>query len=1100
MLQTFIKLYSVLALCCCALLPSCTFSKKISETSAPGNGQIVIGANAPETERYAARELRRYLYQLSGEHLPIRPDTAGAKGPSFVVGTPATNPRIAGLIQDGRLVLTPDDPGPQGYVLKHLVHGGEASLVIAGTESIGCLYGVYGLLDDHYNIGFYPAGDILPETRNPLTLPRVDERKTPAMAIRGFLPWTNFPQSATVFSWEDWKFVLDQCAKMRMNFIHIHNYNKTQGHYPHRYTEHNEMFHSFSYKGVRQRPWMPSAATGHPWCMPGWDVKQYRFGAVDLFDDYDFGADCTLHNESYSNDETFLKGSSEFQKVIQYAHARGIKIGLGLDIDLVPRDLGAQPDDPEIIESRVAQIVNDYPDLDYLLCFQSEKHSAWTSDEYKKWRFIFTRLYEEIGKRSPHTRLAVSGWGLNPKSIESLPEDVICAPIARYGASFENGAIYGDREYWGCPWMETDGNCSQHYYPYACHLSTTMASYQKRAPNMKGLYCLTWRISDAIEPKLSYIAKAPWDAENKYRTSRDVYLEYAQRCYGARAAPALTDIINENEAFAEDHGECRQIPVFTGSDRKALQRPIIDIGTLSFYSGSESRAVLTVPASRKNPKYGATLGVKMPKNGEPYATGISTGNWIQYDVAFPQAVSTLVIRAKAARDCEIELRHNSFNGPLLGKGTAPASKDWGTVTLPIQKRQGKQRLILRLLGCEMNDREKVKEQLAIIDRQRALIKHPGARFRLQLLRDRLAGVQAYLDMDRHFPAISWEALPGAFEPWVQSFRDRVYDISSLGNIMSIQHRFVKERYVVKEEKMRAAQTVKAPGDVQARGTKTGAVIRWQNRQPEARGYHVYRDGRRLNAELIAHPAMKYTDQASGNFRYQVSAVDRQGREGPRSVPSRCPAGHADRKAPRIVVISPPTSLMPGQGLEVKARVLDDRSYGCISAQLCYRRPGRNRWQVIPMERRTKAIFGARIPGAEMTEAGLEYHVQATDGDNTGVYPATAPQLNLTAVAWHWPDRASPPPLKAVTLSEQTLTWHKPAPDVFWIRIYRSRRPDFEPGPANALTYVPAGITRFKDNGLDWDGQPLTGTWYYRLATQDKSDNESKATRAVGIQW
>jgi len=765
---------------------------------------------------------------------------------------------------------------------------------------------------------------------------------------------------------------------------------------------------------------------------------------------------------------------------------------------LIPRDYGVEPNDPEIIESRVTQITNDYPDLDYLLCFQSEKHSTWTSDEYKQWRHIFGRLYEEIGKRSPHTRLAVSGWGLNPKSIETLPEDVICAPIARYGASFENGQIYGNREYWGCPWLETDGNCSQHYYPYACHLSTTIASYQKRAPNMKGLYCLTWRISDAIEPKLSYIAKAPWDTENKYKSSHDVYHEYAQRCYGSNVAHAITEIINENEAFAEDHGECRQIPVFSGSDRKALQRPIIEIGTLCFY-GENPQAAIEIPASKETKKYGATIGVKTSDKEGTYITSITTGNWIRYEIELASEVTTFEVRAKAARDCDIELRLNEFNGLLLGTCVAKASKDWQSFKTRISKISGKQTLYVRPLGQEMNDREKVKQQLATIDRQIDQAVGAGSRYRLQLLRERLAGVQAYLDIDKHFPTITWEELPGAFEPWVKSFMHRVYDISSLGNIMSTQHRFVKERYVVKETKLRAAQSVKAPSGVEARGTNVGAMIRWQNEQTQTQGYYVYRDGQRLNDQMLNAETTVFTDKANGTYRYQVTAVNNQGHESPRSIPSLCPAGSADEQAPRIIVISPPTSLTPGQALDVKATILDDRTYDSISAFLYYRKPGQKTWQQSLMERRTKAIFGKRVSGEAMTDAGLEYYVLASDGDNIDRYPATAPVLPLSVVAWHMEDTTAPDTPKQVAVSEQILKWST-SNDAFWYRLYRSRQPDFRPGPASFLTYAPLDITAFKDNGLDWNGQLLKGRWYYRITAQDQSDNESPASQAIAVEW
>ncbi len=397
-------------------------------------GHILIGLNASAMEQYAARELQRYLYQVSGTLLPIeaaKPDTE-LSGKSFLVGTRVSNPLIARLAQDGQIEISAADPGPQGYVLKKV---GQASrlanstetLAIAGSDEVGCLYGVYGLLQDYYGIGFYLGGDVLPDKETSLRLPGVDERKTPAVGIRGFLPWTNFPQSATSYSWQDWKFILDQMAKMRMNLLHIHNYNGEAGH--------NEMFHNVIYKDIYPRVWMATARSGHAWGgRPGWDPNQYRFGASDLFDDYDFGADCARHNENLSNEQAFRKGVSEFQRVIAYAHTRGIKIGLGLDIDLLPPEYngkGIKADDPQLVAANVGQVINDYPDLDYLLCFQSESIFS-DKARYKVWHNVFDGFYKAIKARAPHIRIAVAGWGISAEDVANLPPDVICAPISKY--------------------------------------------------------------------------------------------------------------------------------------------------------------------------------------------------------------------------------------------------------------------------------------------------------------------------------------------------------------------------------------------------------------------------------------------------------------------------------------------------------------------------------------------------------------------------------------------------------------------------------------------------------------------------------------------
>ena len=89
---------------------------------------------------------------------------------------------------------------------------------------------------------------------------------------------------------------------------------------------------------------------------------------------------------------------------------------------------------------------------------------------------------------------------MTAESVARLPKDVICAPISYYSAAFEPGNIYGEREYWGCPWLERDWSSSQYYYPYNVDLSETIHAYEKASENMKGFYALTWRLTDAVSP------------------------------------------------------------------------------------------------------------------------------------------------------------------------------------------------------------------------------------------------------------------------------------------------------------------------------------------------------------------------------------------------------------------------------------------------------------------------------------------------------------------------------------------------------------------------------------------------------------------------
>jgi hypothetical protein len=1065
-------------------------------TGADPSGVILIGEGAPPMEQYAARELQRYLYQLSG-HLPAieraKPEAALA-GPVFLIGRPADHPLLARLAAEGKIKVSPGDPGPQGYVLKIVPAGGSEALAIVGGDEVGCLYGVYGLLEDHYGVGFYLGGDVLPQRKTTLALVKVDERKTPAVAIRGFLPWTNFPQSATSYSWQDWRFIIDQMAKMRMNFLHIHNYNGDN--------LHNEMFHNFTLHGVTSRVWMATARTGHHWSMPGWDVSKYRFGAGDLFDDYDYGADCALHNETLSNVEVFRKGASLFQKVIAYAHTRGVKIGLGVDLNLKMPDYKEAVDDPELIAARVKQIAGDYPDLDYLLCFQSEGMGA---EAYQVWQRIFDGFYTGMKARSPRTALAVAGWGLVPTSIAKLPPDVICGPISAYSDGCESGSIYGTREFWGCPWLERDFGSSEYYYPYNMHLFNTVKAWQQRAGNMNGFYCLSWRLTDAVEPKMSFLAKAPWDKAGRYATARAVYRDYAERNYGPAAADAIAAILDNNEPYVTDHGECCGTPqffsppMFNGKPSGDYLFNFRDF-TLRGPEGAKSMPA----AAFNNPRPIANMPCG---DGKVCVVYIGPGTWLRYDnVDFGQGMTDFeAVVASPIGGGVIEIRLDGPDGELLGKCDVGHSGDWqkwATFKTTIRKTAGKHALCLRMVSYpSAGDYDKAAAQLAVIDKCIQAAPLPIYRARLAVLRCRIAAAKDHIEMNRDFDNYAWKDLPGPMPSWVANFTHRVTDVSSLGNVVSIENRYVQLNYERKEKQLRKAFSIQPPSGVTARGTRQGAMIAWSNEQPGAKGFYVYRDDTRLTAEPLPPTAESSADSYSGAARYTVTVVGPDGKESVHSEPAFCAAGTADKTPPHIVVISPPVSVAEGQPVWIKARCLDNRTYESISARLHYRTPGAGEWRVVPMKRRVKAVFTVEIPAHEITAAGLEYYVEADDGDNLAVYP-NAPwpltgwtQTPLSLVVWpaqpHAP--AAPGDFRA---EGDALAWSAPAGEVFWYRIYRSQQPDFTPGPDNFLTYVEKATTRFRDASEDFAGRKRAGVWYYRVTAVSKDDFEGPPTAAV----
>ena len=1045
--------------------------------------QILLLDGKSSMEEYAASELQRYFYQLTGRVLEIEKKADPAE--VDVVLTTLDHPLIHQWKENGLLSI-PTPPGSQGYAIKTVKKRGKRVLLIAGADECGLLYGVYGLLEDHLGIRFYMSGVVLPE-KKVKSIPAIDDIRSPKMAIRGILPWTNFPQSATVYSWNDWKFVIDHAAKMRMNFIMIHNYNGFCGH--------NEIFHNFEYNGYLSRGWMPTVKTGHGWCCPPWDINEYRFGASELYDDYDWGGDYGLHNETLTNAQIQDKGETLFRKVIKYAHQRGVKIGLGLDIDVILPEYQTSADDGGVIEAQTRRLSQQYPDLDYLLCFQSE--GSKDSVFYAKWQRVFDGFYSKMKQYAPSTRIAVSGWGMTAESVAKLPKDVICAPISYYSADFESGAIYGEREYWGCPWLERDWTSSQYYYPYNIHLSETIRAYNEAASNMNGFYALTWRLTDAVSPKMWYISKAPWYPKQELKDAETVYRDFAIANYGRSAAEKIVPIINQNEPFAIEFAECQETPAFKIDPES--DDYLLNFKSVIFEDGNgNSHSLNAVDCQEREGTKNA------PADGGGECVGfIKSGNWLKYSCPrIRNNVKQLTVEcASATGGGVIVVTKDSLKGTILASVEMAATggwQTWKTKTVPVDIKCGSYPLYFSFRPIRVAGRttELAEEQIKVIDGC-ITAANPEQKQRLSFLRARIEGAKQHIILNSEFENYKWEDLPGHMEDWTRSFLHRIDDISSMGNIMSVQNRFVQQNYVKKISELRNYQRVKAPSHIVAKGTEKGAIVSWRNEEPGLEHFVVCRDG----VEIASVPAdvTSFADQFDGKATYSVYVVDTDGNRSPLGIPSTCMAGNSDVESPILIVTSPLSTIVKGTDLNVKLSLLDNRSAESLSATLYYRPLNADTWKNMPFKHRVRSVFAVTIPASEIPTEGLEYYISASDSQNKATYPVGAPDRFHTVTVENSGNVSRLAMPMPIVKAGNLLVWnHVSGADMY--RIYRSQSASFDADASSFVTFVGGNTTCFRDNGFDWNGNKLSGIYYYRIVAVDSNDIESDASEIVKIEY
>ncbi len=102
---------------------------------------IVLGDGATTQDRIGAEQINSRLADLGAESLPIVRETEAPEGSTrILLGTPQSNTALAAALEAGGIKVTPESPGPQGYIVE-FVFGREATQVLlAGSDSQGALY------------------------------------------------------------------------------------------------------------------------------------------------------------------------------------------------------------------------------------------------------------------------------------------------------------------------------------------------------------------------------------------------------------------------------------------------------------------------------------------------------------------------------------------------------------------------------------------------------------------------------------------------------------------------------------------------------------------------------------------------------------------------------------------------------------------------------------------------------------------------------------------------------------------------------------------------------------------------------------------------
>lgn len=376
--------------------------------------------------------------------------------------------------------------------------------------------------------------------------------------MRGLHPFHDFPEGPDWWEPDDYKAVMEQMTKMKMNFIGFHTYPETTGEQyitepmvwigqPQDILPNGRVKHSY--------PAMHFTTAAGSWGYSPLDTSEYIAGAGNLFEDDFYGAGYMkqhrLPYEKYFNGdgEAFNPVFNEFAQVLKeffsYAEETGIKSCIGIEVplsipDILKKRLEQEgkniPEEAvlsELYKGIFTRITRSHP-LDYFWLWTTENWTWYgnSQEEAANVKKHMQLALEAASEVAPGLEVATCGWTLGPMGDNTmfdryLPKDVIFSCINRNlgkdPVDLGFSKIKG-RDKWAIPWMEDDHNLLS-FQLWAGRIRKDAMDAQKYGCN--GLLGIHWR-TRVMSPNISALAKAAWEQE-AFRKGKDEFKEYAFR-------------------------------------------------------------------------------------------------------------------------------------------------------------------------------------------------------------------------------------------------------------------------------------------------------------------------------------------------------------------------------------------------------------------------------------------------------------------------------------------------------------------------------------------------------------------------------------------
>lgn len=468
---------------------------------------IVCPTGAPPHVKLAAKEIRRYVWLRTGELLRIGDRPSG----------------------DSRITLS-IDAALEAQQFRLQCDG--KVLAITGGSEVAVLYGAYAFAEQ-LGVRFYLDGDVIPDGRIRLALPRLNETHSPLFEVRGIQPFHDFMEGPDWWDTDDYLAYLSQLVKLRMNFIGLHCYPEGGvGPEPLVWIGlTNDLAADGRVKASYPSSW--ANTTKGTWGYAPMKTGDFSGGAARVFATDDYGPDVMAGlmprpGTPEQCNELFDRVGLQMRTVFARARQLGIKTCLGTETPLtIPQTLrerlkqiGRDPSDASTVRAlytgmfqRIAQV---YP-ADYYWLWTPED---WTwggnkAGQYEATTRDLRAALDALSDLGNPMTLATSGWVLGPAHNRAAldeflpkhsPMSCINRQVGHEGVEPAFANITG-RPKWAIPWMENDPNMVGPQ-PWVARMRHD--AVDARRFGCTGLLGIHWR-TKALAPNVAALAAAAWD-------------------------------------------------------------------------------------------------------------------------------------------------------------------------------------------------------------------------------------------------------------------------------------------------------------------------------------------------------------------------------------------------------------------------------------------------------------------------------------------------------------------------------------------------------------------------------------------------------------